>query len=289
MKTRDKHIKALLQLLDDPNDEIYQHVSSNILKQGEDIIPELEKVWEKSLNAILQERIENLIQEIQFTSTQNQLKEWKDSGAVDLLKAAYLISKYQYPDLKYNDILESFNKIKKDAWLEINNNLTALEKTRILNHILYQLHEFSGNSSNFFAPQNSYINHVFETKKGNPITLGILYIALAQDLNIPIYGVSMPRNFILAYLDEFNIQDPFETDVLFYINPYNNGKVLGAREIEYFLKQQKIEPQDSYYNPCSNIEIIKKLILNLIYSYEKLGYPEKVSDMKNLFNIINGV
>ena len=284
---KDKNIQALLQLLDDPNDEVFEHISQNILKQGENIIPELEKVWEKSLNAILQERIEDLIQEIQFSSTQKQLKEWKDTGAVDLLKASYLIAKYQYPDLKYNDITEAFNKIKQDAWLEINNNLTALEKTRILNHILFQVHEFTGNSSNFFAPQNSYINHVFDTKKGNPLTLGIIYISLAQELNIPIYGVSMPRNFILAYIDEYNIHNPYEDDVLFYINPYNNGKVLGKREIDYFLKQQKIESKKSYYNPCSNIEIIKKLILNLIYSYEKLGYPEKVNDMKKLFNIVN--
>ena len=284
---KDKNIQALLQLLDDPNDEVFEYVSKNILKQGENIIPELEKVWEKSLNAILQERIEDLIQEIQFSSTQKQLKEWKDTGAVDLLKASYLIAKYQYPDLKYNGITEAFNKIKQDAWLEINNNLTALEKTRILNHILFQVHEFTGNSSNFFAPQNSYINHVFDTKKGNPLTLGIIYISLAQELNIPIYGVSMPRNFILAYIDEYNIHDPYKDDILFYINPYNNGKVLGEREIDYFLKQQKIEPEKSYYSPCSNIEIIKKLVLNLIYSYEKLGYPEKVNDMKKLFNIVD--
>jgi regulator of sirC expression with transglutaminase-like and TPR domain len=283
---KDKNIKALLQLLDDPNDEVYQHVSKNILKQGEHIIPELEKAWEKSLNEILQERIENLIQEIQFTSTQHQLKDWKDTGATDLLKAAYIISKYQYPDLKYTTIKESFDKIKQDAWLEINNNLTALEKTRIINHILFQVHEFSGNSSNFFAPQNSYISHVFESKKGNPITLGILYIALAQELEIPIYGVSMPRNFILAYIDEYNIHNPYEEDILFYINPYNKGKVLGEKEIDYFLKQQKIEPKKSYYYPCSNIEIIKKLILNLIYSYEKLGYPEKVYAMKKLYEIM---
>jgi regulator of sirC expression with transglutaminase-like and TPR domain len=284
---KDKKIKALLQLLDDPNDEVYQYVSKNILEQGELIIPELEKTWEKSLNAILQERIENLIQEIQFTSTQKQLKEWINKGAVGLLYAAYLISKYQYPDLRYDEILNAFNKIKQDAWLEINKHLTALEKTRILNHILFQVYEFSGNSSNFFAPQNSYINHVLESKKGNPLTLGILYIALAVDLGIPIYGVSMPRNFILAYVDEQNIYEPYEEDILFYINPFNDGKVLGEREIDYFLKQQKIEAKKNYYLPCSNIEIIKKLILNLIYSYEKLGYPEKVEDLKILFDIIN--
>ena len=282
---KENKIKALLQLLDDPNNEVFHYVSESIRKQGEEIIPELERVWETSLNQVLQERIENLIQEIQFTSVQNQLKEWKENGAVDILKGAFLIAKYQYPDLKYETILEHFEKIKQDAWLEINNNLTALEKTKILNHILFQIHGFAGNSSNFFAPQNSFINHVFETQKGNPLTLGIIYMALAQSLDIPIYGVSMPRNFILAYIDEQNIHEPYEDEVLFYINPYNKGIVLGKREIDYFLKQQKLEPKDSYYTPCSNNEIIKKLILNLVYSYEKLGYPDKVEDMKQLFTI----
>lgn len=287
MDKKNSEIKALLQLLDDPDNEIFAQVAQRILTEGEGIIPELEKAWEMSLNEVLQERIENLIQEIQFTSTQKQLIDWKENNSTNLLAGAFLIAKYQYPDLKYDAILESFNKIKQDAWLEISNNLTALEKVRVLNHIFYQIHEFSGNSTNFFAPQNSYLNHVFESKKGNPLTLGIIYISLAQELNIPIYGVSMPRNFILAYVDEFNTKNPYEEDVLFYINPYNKGTVLGKREIDYFLKQQKMEPKDSYYKPCSNIQVIKKLILNLVYSYEKLGYPEKVKAMKQLYEIIN--
>ena len=286
MNLKEKELKALLLLLEDPDNEVFKHVSESLLEKGENVIPELEKAWEKSLNEVLQERIEGLIQEIQFTSIQKQLKQWKEKGAVDVLKGAFLIAKYQYPDLKYDKILSLFNKIKQDAWLEINSNLTALEKVRVINHILYQIYEFSGNSSNFFAPQNSYINHVLESHKGNPIALGIIYIALAQELDIPIYGVSMPRNFILAYVDENNIHDPFEDDILFYINPFNKGTVLGKREIDYFLKQQKLEAKDSYYTPCSNIEIIRKLILNLIYSYEKLGYPEKVDNLKDLYTII---
>lgn len=282
-----KNIKALLQLLDDPSDEVFMHVAQNILKQGEDIIPELEKAWETSLNEVLQQRIEDLIQEIQFTSTLKLLEDWKENNSTDLLKGAYLIAKYQYPDLKYDGILEAFGKIKQDAWLEISENLTALEKVRVLNHIFYQIHGFAGNSTNFFAPQNSYINHVFDTQKGNPLTLGIIYIALAQSLNIPIQGVSMPRNFILAYLDEFDINESYENEILFYINPYNKGTVLGKREIDYFLKQQKLEPKDTYYKPCSNITIIKKLILNLLYSYEKLGYPDKVEGIKKLYEIVN--
>jgi len=282
----DSKIKALLHLLDDPNEEVFMHVSKNLLNQGVEIIPELEKVWETSLNQILQERIENLIQGIQFVSVQNLLTKWKNEGAANILEGAFNIAKYQYPDLKLEQVEKQFENLKRDVWLEINNNLTALEKTRVINHVFYEIHGFSGNSSNFYAPQNSYINLVLENKKGNPLTLGIIYIALAQNLDIPVYGVSMPKNFILSYIDEYNIGLLKQNEVLFYINPFNKGAVLGKREIDYFLKQQKLEPDKSYYSPCTNIEVIKKLILNLIYSYEKLGYPEKVDDMKQLFNIL---
>jgi len=278
-----KNIQALFQLLDDPSNEVYHHVSKNILQQGEDIIPELEKVWETSFNEILQERIEDLIQEIQFKSTLNHLKIWKESGAEDIFEGAYLVAKYQYPELKFESVQKLFEKIKRDAWLELNNNLTALEKTRILNHILYDMYGFSGNSTNVHAPQNAFINHVLDTKKGNPITLGIIYMALANQLDMPVYGINLPKHFILGYVDPLYQSLTNEQEVLFYINPFNKGAVLGKREISYFLKQQNIKPEKSYYYPCSNMEIIQKLILNLIYSYEKLGYPEKVANMKKMY------
>jgi regulator of sirC expression with transglutaminase-like and TPR domain len=282
-----KNIQALFQLLDDPNHEVYHHVSKNILQQGEDIIPELEKVWETSFNEILQERIEDLIQEIQFKSTLNHLKIWKESGAKDIFEGAYLVAKYQYPELKFESVQKRFEKIKRDAWLEINNHLTALEKTKILNHILYHMYGFSGNSTNVHAPQNAFINHVLDTKKGNPITLGIIYMALANQLEMPVYGINLPKHFILGYVDPLYQSLTNEQEILFYINPFNKGAVLGKREITYFLKQQNIKPEKLYYYPCSNLEIIQKLILNLIYSYEKLGYPEKVEAMKTIYDILD--
>lgn len=282
-----KNIQALFQLLDDPNHEVYHHVSKNILQQGEDIIPELEKVWETSFNEILQERIEDLIQVIQFKSTLNHLKIWKESGAEDIFKGAYLVAKYQYPELKFETVQKPFEKIKRDAWLEINNNLTALEKTRILNHILYTMYGFSWNSTNIHAPQNAFINHVLDSKKGNPITLGIIYMALANQLEMPVYGINLPKHFILGYVDPLYQSLTNEQEILFYINPFNKGAVLGKQEIDYFLKQQNIKPEKSYYYPCSNIEIIQKLILNLIYSYKKLGYPEKVEAMKTIYDILD--
>ena len=284
----DKELQAILTLLDDPVKEIYETLYQSLMKKGVDIVPDLEKAWEVSESTEIQYKIENLIHKIQLNFVQKNLSNWIKDGATDLLEGAYIIARYQYPDIEMGEILNPLEKIKHDAWLEINENLTALEKVRILNHIIYDVHKFMGNTTNYYSPQNSYINQVVLSKKGNPISLAIIYAVVAQKLGLPIYGVNLPKNFILAFKDEFSellYPNGNNESILFYINPFSRGAVLGRKEIDFFLKQQNIDPDPIFYQPCSNLEIIQRLLLNLIYSYEKLGYEQKIKELNDLLKI----
>jgi regulator of sirC expression with transglutaminase-like and TPR domain len=135
----------------------------------------------------MQQRIENIIHKIQLDDLSRELQQWTENGSVDLMKGALLVARYQYPDLNEEQILNTLEKIKKDAWLEMNPNLTALEQIKILNHIFFEVHGFSGNTQNYHAPQNSFINIALETKKGNPLMLAILYLEVARSAEIPVY------------------------------------------------------------------------------------------------------
>jgi regulator of sirC expression with transglutaminase-like and TPR domain len=281
----DKEINALITLLDDPDKDIYQAISKTLLDKGIEIVPDLEKAWENSSASSVQDRIESIIQKIQLNHIHKSLTMWLNNGANDLLEGAFIIAKYQYPDLGFYEVINTIEKIKQDVWLEISDNLTALEKVRVINHILFDIHKFSANNSNYYSPQNSYINQVLQSKKGNPISLSIVYAVIAQKLGLPVYGVNLPKNFILAYKDEYHDLFPSGDEVLFYINPFNKGAVLGRKEIDVFLKQQNITPEESFYTPCSNIDIIQRVIMNLIYSYEKLGYENKVKDLNSLMKL----
>lgn len=284
-----EEIQALIQLLDDPSEEVSQTVTRNLLDQGSDILPDLEAAWEGSIDIDHQERLINLIQEIQQKTSHQMMKEWIRSGASDLLTGVYILARYQYPDLEYQEIEDPLEKIIRDVWLELNNNLTALEKVRILNHILFEVNGFSRNSSDFYSPRNSFINQVLETRKGNPISLAVVYSVIAQRLGLPIYGVNLPKNFILAYKDEMVSGIDFEElseDILFYINPYNKGSVLGRKEIDYFLKQQGIQPQPSHYLPCTNTEIIIRMLHNLINAFRRTGQEEKARQFAEILDMI---
>jgi len=284
----EKDIDAIIRLLDDPDVVVYSIIEKKVLEMGSAIIPKLEKHWENSLNEFLHKRVENIIQKIQFTETSSGLIDWKNNESDDLLKGAYLIAKYQYPDLDFNTLHEKIEKLKRDAWIELRDHLTPLEQIRILNYILFEVNKFSGNNSNFYAPQNSYINHVLETKKGNPISLAIIYSVIAQKIGIPVYGVNLPKNFILAYVNKQKTDNLVANndDILFYVNPFNRGAVLGKREIDYFLKQQKLPQDKIFYKPCDNIVTMQRLLNNLIFSYEKLGYPEKTADIQKLLALL---
>lgn len=284
-----KEINALISLLDDPDEGIFKHVSSKFLSLGQEVIPVLEDAWEHSFDTLIQNRIENIIHQIQFDIIKADLKKWSHPDRQNLLEGALLIARYQYPDIDAPRIKKQINQIKHDVWLELNENLTGLEKVKIINHILFDVHNFSGNTTNYHAPQNSYINNVLESKKGNPLLLSIIYTIIAQNLDIPIYGVNLPEHFILCYMDVEHMGVPTQegsegSNVLFYINPFSKGAVFGAKEIDAFLKQLNLSPLAIFYEPCSNLEIIKRLMRNLISSYEKLGYPDKSDELRELLD-----
>jgi regulator of sirC expression with transglutaminase-like and TPR domain len=153
------------------------------------------------------------------------------------------------------------------------------------------VHGFTGNTTNFFAPQNHFINQVIETKKGGPVALAICYSVIAQKLGLPIFGVSLPKNYLLAYKDRYQTLTSTGSSpetILFYINPFNRGAVISRKEIEHFLSQNNIEAKEEYFRPCSNRTTISQLLASLMIAYQKIGNSEKVSQLQTLLDITTG-
>ncbi|MET0570868.1 MAG: transglutaminase family protein, partial [Pedobacter agri] len=122
-------------------------------------------------------------------------------------------------------------------------------------------------------------------KKGNQISLAIIYSTLAQKLDLPIYGINLPQHFILGFIDESK-QEGTEYGVLFYINAFNRGNIFGKHDVDQFLRQLNLESLPEYYRPCSNTDIIRRVIRNLISAYENAGATEKVAELTELQKII---
>ncbi len=282
-------LDALINLLDDPDNSIFELVEKELLKEDYKIIPMLEERWETSFDTSYQERIENLIQGLQFKETYNKLKTWIHSEKRDLFYGFWVVDQFQYPDLSILNIQLKIENIRKKIWLELNNSLTLLEKTTILNHFLFNIHGFTLNFSNKYSSQNCFLSQLLDSKKGNPVSLSILYTIIARQLELPAYFIDFPKNPLVAIVEPELAKkvhgDSFNSDVLFYINPSHKGSVTSIKEIEYHLRTNDFRPTENYTEPKSDILFIQRLLESLSESYKSLGMFEKEEQIQQLLQL----
>ena len=292
-----KEIISLIALLDDEDYEILNHVEQKLMQLGKDVIPFLENEWQQIQNSEHQQRVENIIHNIQFNDLLREFKQWQLSEDKDLLQGVYLVSKYRFPELDKQKISNAIDELKMSVWLEMKFELTPFEKIRILNYVLFIQNKFIGNIEKYHDPSNSFVNQVLETRQGNPIMLSIIYILVAQRLNIPVFGINLPQHFMLAYLEEDTIDissfnygakptlqtlKPQGKPILFYINAFNKGGIFTRESLEQFLKQIRIEHRIEFFEPCNNVEIIKRVLRNLVAAYEKQNNPNKQREVQEI-------
>ncbi len=274
-----KELEALVSLLDDEDSDIVSHVEEKIISMGEPIIPFLERAWEKSMDPLVQERIEDLVHQLQYDLLRVRLHQWYEQEDPDLLEGMWLIATYQYPDLEMEKLKQELEQLYYEAWLEFKPDAHPFDQVKLLNSVIFSKLKFSANTRNFHSPGNSMINVVLQTKKGNPISLCVIYMMIARKLKMPVYGVNLPNLFILTYKDKSHQQ--------FYINAFNRGLIFSKEDIDNYIAELRITPQDQYYEPCDARDIIKRCLRNLINSFEKLGDHAKSEEIKQLLKTLS--
>lgn len=275
----EQEIKALVSLLDDDDKEVSRLVEREIRQQGGKIIPFLENEWESAgFSPDIQRKIEELIHELQYVLTLERLTNWYNGGAIDLLEGLWIVATYQYPDLSLDKIRSDFEQFYYETWLEFKIDMHPIDQIRALNHVFFSKLKFGSNTKNFHSAGNSMINVVLETKKGNPISLCCIYMIIAQRLNMPVYGVNLPNLFVLTYKQD---------SIQFYINVFNKGLVFMRSDIDHYIAQLNLKANETFYQPCSNLDILKRVLRNLTLAFEKTGDTDKVNEIEKMAAILN--
>lgn len=284
-----KEINALFHLLDDPDQEVYDTVANKILLFGKEIIPNLEHLWENTVEESIQERIEQVIHRLHYKDLQAALQMWSDADAPDLLQGAILVARYQFPDMQSNSVLTEIERIKRNIWLELNNYLTPLEQINVLNSMIYNYFGLKGEEVAYVRKNQFFINQVIESKKGNPLTNGIVYQSLCAMLDLPVYAVNIPRQFILAYFDSFyDFTEPPRPDdvrILFFIDPIQ-GQIYTHQDVEGYLKRMSIPSVPSYFNPQSNKRVIQFLLGELLKCFQDDKEAYKQEELRDLIKLL---
>ena len=295
-------IHALVKLLDDTDEEVVNIVESKLIGEGAYYIPDLEEIWLENTYTQLNQRIEEIIKRYQKVSLLQDIDLWlakkEDATA---LEAWLLVSRVQYPGLKLGMVKAHLNQLKIDAWVKMGGVKNPFDQIQILNHVFFETYGFKGNNENYHNPDNSIITRVMETKFGNPISLSILYMSVAHDLGLPLFGVNLPQHFVLAYCrlnTPMNDNGTYDRDkikvtnvekVNFYVNAFSKGQIFTKESVDAFLKVIKVNPQPSFYEPCDNLEIFRRILRNLHFAYSEQQDSDKQRDIYDIMKYLGMV
>jgi regulator of sirC expression with transglutaminase-like and TPR domain len=258
-----KEISALFHLIDDPDEEVFNLVSTRIIDYGKGIIPNLENLWENTIREDVQERIELLIHRLHYRDLTEEFQQWNKNIHQDMLTGALLVARFQYPELVTAQIYQEIEKLRRNIWLELNNYLTPLEQVNVLTSILYNYFNLRGTEVAYQQPEEFLINKQLEAKRGNTIANGILYLILSELLDVPVRAINIPRQFVLGYFkSDYDFSRHTENPMYkteFFIDPLS-GQVFTHKDVENYFKRINVPPVASYFKPLSNKRVIQTLL-----------------------------
>ncbi len=283
-------IKALFKLMDDPDEEVFNTISDRLLNYGSPIIPDLEHLWENTLEETTLERIEMMIYKLRLNDLRTAFVEWKSKPNPSLFEGALLITKFQLPELATDTLRHQLEKIRRNIWLELNNYLTPLEQANVLRNILFNYYQIKGVEVNYEKPADFLIAAPLQSKKGNAFSNTLLYAELCQQLELEAHYINIPKQCIIAFYaadyDEEQVYTNPQEYIQFYVEG-TTGHAFSQKDLDQYFLRSNIEPKNVYYKALSNVRVIQKHLLELAKCFTSPTLQYKQKDLTDLANLLD--
>lgn len=224
-------------------------------------------------------------------NSQTILSKLREAGSqpddqLRLVEVALLLAEMNHPGISVDRYRHHIQKMGEEVgWRYhelVNAGADESPQTRLaaLKHILADQYGYRGDEETYDNIQNADLIDVIDRRKGLPIALSILYIAVAQAQGWDVAGLNLPGHFVVR----------LEMDGQRLIfDPFNRCEVLNAPELRQLLKKTMgpdAELSSSYYDPVSVRQILIRLQNNvkirLIEGEDYEGALRTVENMRAL-------
>lgn len=186
-------------------------------------------------------------------------------GQIHLERAALYIALEEYPSLDVDAYVNGLDTMAADVLEQLPGDLYPMKVLRTINQYLFEDLGFTGNRTEYYDPRNSFLNEVIDRRTGIPITLSLVYLAIAERIGFPMIGVNMPGHFLIRpAVDEMEV----------FVDPFHQGEILFSQDCEELLVKvfdRRVELRPEYVESISNRQFLGRLLTNLkvIYINEK--------------------
>ncbi|MCA9076006.1 MAG: tetratricopeptide repeat protein [Planctomycetaceae bacterium] len=245
-----------------------------------DVVPPKEMVDEvlslgttESAGSLLQERareleqqaarLRELAQAVQTESVVRRLSTlFRPNGEeppadVDLVHAALLLAAIDNSELDIDGYREQVDEMADELRSLVPADPSEAEKMETLHEYLFSEMGYHGSRTNYHHASNSYLNEVIDDREGLPITLSLLYMELADRIDLKVDGVGLPGHFIVGvHLGEKSTQ---------LVDVFDRGTLMSLNDAKERVLSYTGRPWDNeYLAPCTDRQIIVRMLRNLL-------------------------
>lgn len=188
---------------------------------------------------------------------------------IDLAKAALYIAQEEYPQLDPEEYLNALDTIAAEIQQQLPREQYPLRIIQTVNHYLYDDLGFTGNTSSYYDPRNSFLNDVIDRRTGIPITLSLVYLEVTKRIDFPMLGIGMPGHFLIR---------PNVQQMEIFVDPFNRGEVLFFEDCQEKLSQiygQPVTLQSSFLDAVNQRQFLARILTNLKFAYLQKEKLEK--------------
>lgn len=253
--------EAFTSLLDDTNPKVRTQLLAHFLAKAE--------VARRFLVSLAEGKHRELawharwfLNELHFSDPEAEFRGFIRSLNYELETGVLLLARTVMPTADFGECEVTLDRLAKRCRELIAEPSSVRMRCRAINRVLFHEEGFRGNTENYTDPLNSLLPEVLVRKKGLPITLGIVYLLVAQRIGLELEPVGLPGHFMVGCFSE---------NVPFYIDAFEQGSFRTLGEVVMFLRGQGLEPAIGDLAPSPVREVLSRCCRNLANHYSEAG------------------
>lgn len=255
---------AIVRLLRDNDPDTVSLLKNQFIERGPEIIPHLRDlvaVDDATVSAHAHEILAEIENRQALEDFSLHCQFFADDGGVE--SACWLLARVLRPGLEVEPYVRQLDawgaqlaeRIERAGGVEL---VPARRRVSLLTGLLAGELGFRGNAEQYYDVSNSLLPSVVESRMGIPISLSILYMAVAARAGLIVDGINLPGHFIVRHGDVF-------------FDPFHKGKILQTTDCEAILRKQKLAYQTAFLDAASGRMILTRVLANLLYIYQDAG------------------
>lgn len=273
-------VSAMISLLGDRSLRIRNRVALQLEKRLPDIYTELEEHLDQVHDPLVRERI-TMIMKLGMSS--DPVEHWialKENMTMNLRDGMVVISMLdQEASVSRIEMLEMIH-LFADEWLDgLDPNLLPAEKVADLMNYLFLSGRFRGNSEDYYSLDNCFLHRMFEHGKGLPVTLCLLAVMLAEEADLPLYGIGLPLHFIAGHFQG--------SKGISFFDCFDGGREVSPEECVNYLHSRGIFFHPQLLSPCDTNSILQRVLVNIKHIAQRKGLQSQLESIERLSSVEN--